>query len=80
MENGMDAIAGDGLDDEFVLAVETLEEEIACGVYGPDVLTVRGEPIGLVLPLDELAALIRRGARPRPVPALAPALRPRRST
>ncbi len=76
--------AVDGLDDELLLAVVTREEEMDRGVFGLEPLAVRGEALGLVLPLDEVAALIRRGARPRRMPTTAPVMpmrpRPRRST
>jgi len=74
-------IGGDGLDDELLLAVAALEDEIDRGSFEPEPLMVRGEVLGLLLPLDEVAELLRRGARPRRATALAPPTpRPRRST
>jgi hypothetical protein len=46
-------------------AVHQLETEILSGQIGPTPLRVHGEPLGLVLPLDEVARLLRLGAKQR---------------
>lgn len=46
-------------------AVHQLEAEILLGEIGPCPLMVRGEPLGLVLPLDEVARLLRLAAKRR---------------
>lgn len=64
------------LDDELLLAVATLEAEIETGIFGDAPLTVNGEVLGVLLPMDWITDLLRRGARPprasgqMPVPSL----------